>query len=92
MMKVKDFCHEGAKQLCQRCPTGATHKKGTGFLTGRRLRVQRWEDMRRSFNQTAAGRKHIKEVEVENKSSTVPRHPESSTARMAEQCQWPRGD
>lgn len=40
-------------------PYRARHKKGTGLLTSRRLRVQRWAEVERSFNATAAGRKHL---------------------------------
>lgn len=67
--------------------------RGTGFLTLERLREQRWAEMERSFSWIAAERADTsKEAEAENTSLTLPRHPGSSTASMAELCPSRQGD
>lgn len=76
-------------QLSQGTPT----MEGTGFHTSKRLQEQRWAEMERSFHQTVAERTNTaREAEVENTSSTLPRHPGSLTASMAELFQSPQGD
>lgn len=73
---MKDF-PTGEPSSCVWDPRkGAKHKKGNRFLTVKRLREQRWAEMERSFNPTAAERTDIsREVKGEKRSSTVPRHP-----------------
>lgn len=64
--------------------------RGTGFLTLKRLGEQRWAEMERSFSRIAADTS--REAEAESTSSTILRHPGSSTASMAELCPSRQGD